>query len=76
MTVLPLDVALVRAAFPDWHIVAPGQAWRAIQHRCAKSTCSGRLAALGQPELTDSTLDGLAIQLAALEYSLGITPMS
>lgn len=72
MAVLPLDIALIRAAFPDWRFLACGQTWRAIP----VSTCSGRFAALGQPKLTDSTLDGLAIQLAALEYSLGVTPTS
>jgi hypothetical protein len=73
---LLVDVVQVRAAFSDWRIVARGKTWRAIRRQSATSACSGRFAALGRPELTVASLDDLAIQLAALEYSLGITPMS
>lgn len=73
MTVPSIDIALLRATFPDWRIVAHGQAWRATRHAGDVAACSHRFAAVGQPELTASTPVDLAIQLAALEYPLGIT---
>jgi hypothetical protein len=77
VTVPSLNIALLRATFADWHIVAHGQAWRATrQHAENVTACSHRFAAVGQPELTASTPADLAIQLAALEYPLGITPTS
>lgn len=77
MLVLPIDIALLRETFPDWRIVADGQAWRATRRHTDDMTCClQRFAAVGRPELTASTPADLAIQLAALEYPLGITPMS
>jgi hypothetical protein len=75
--VLPVDIALLREAFPDWRIFADGHAWRATRRDADDVTnCWHRFAAVGQPELTASTPADLAIQLAALEYPLGITRMS
>jgi hypothetical protein len=72
--VLLVDVAQVRAAFPDWRIITRGTTWQAI--RRTVPTCPARFAALGRPMLTADSLGDLAIQLAALECSLGIAPMS
>ena len=76
MIVLPPDAALLRAVFPDWRIFAESQAWHATLSRATPQSGSGRLAAVGRQELTASTPAALAIQLAALEYPLGITPMT
>jgi hypothetical protein len=75
--VLPVDITLLRETFPDWRIVAHGRAWRATrQHAEDLAACSHRFAAVGRPQLTASTPAELAVQLAALEYPLGITPTS
>jgi hypothetical protein len=71
---LLVDVAQVRATFLDWRIVARGTTWHAV--RRTSPTYPGRFAALGKPELTADSVGDLATQLAALECSLGITPMS
>lgn len=79
MTVLSIDIdiAATRAAFPDWRIVAHGQGWRATWRHVENVTPRPRLfAAVGQPELTASTPAHLALQLAALDFPLGITPTS
>ncbi|HXL91794.1 MAG TPA: hypothetical protein VN969_22845 [Streptosporangiaceae bacterium] len=75
MIVLPFDAALLRAVFPDWQILAQGPVWHAARRPVAGAG-SGRLEAVGQPELTASTPAALAIQLATLECPLGITPVS
>lgn len=75
MSVLPVDIVLLRAAFPDWRIVARDQVWQATrQHADDVSGRPDRFEALGRPELIASTPADLAVQLAALEYPLGITP--
>jgi hypothetical protein len=75
--VLPVDIAFLRETFPDWRIVTDGQGCGATRRYADDMTgCLHRFAAVGRPELTASTPADLAIQLAALEYPLGITPMS
>jgi hypothetical protein len=77
VTALPLDIAMLRAAFPGWLIVADGEAWRATREQADAATAHfDRFAAFGQPELTAHTPGELAVRLAALEYSLGMTPTS
>jgi len=74
VTALPLDITMLRAAFPGWLIVAYGEAWRATKQQAGAATGHfDRFAAVGQPELTAHTPGELAVRLAALEYSLGIT---
>ncbi len=74
---LPLGVALLRATFPDWRIIDGGEHCFAIRRHVESVTaCSHRSAAIGRQVLTASTPADLAIQLAALEYPLGITPTS
>jgi hypothetical protein len=73
---LPVDVPLLREAFPDWLIVTDGMAWRATRRHAEATGRTGRFVAVGRPELAATTPADLAIQLAALEYPLGITPMS
>lgn len=74
MIALPIDIALLRATFPDWRIIEGRQACFAIK-RADALDCS-RFAALGRPMLAAGTLAALAIQLAALEFPQGITPTS
>jgi hypothetical protein len=74
VSVLPVDIALLRAAFPDWHIVARDRAWQATRRQTGDLTsCLPRFEALSRPELIASTPADLAVQLAALGYPLGIT---
>jgi hypothetical protein len=74
VSVLPVDIALLRAAFPDWRIVARDRAWQATRRQTGDVTsCPDRFEALGRPELIASTPADLAVQLAALEYPLGIS---
>jgi hypothetical protein len=77
VTALPLDITMLRTAFPDWLIIAYGEAWRATRQQTGAAAARfGRFAAVGQPELTAHTFGELAVRLAALEYSLGMTPTS
>jgi hypothetical protein len=77
VTVPPLDIAHVRAVFPDWRIFARGRGWCATRRQAETVTdCPDRFDALGRPEVTTATLADLAVQLATLEYPLGITPTS
>lgn len=76
VTVLSIDIATIRTAFPDRRIVAHGQGWQATWRHVEDVTPCPRRAAVGRPELTASTPAHLAVQLAALDFSLGITPTS
>lgn len=77
MIMLPIDAAALSAAFPDWRISENGETCQAIgQQPESGAGCSRRVAALGKRELTSDSLSGLAVQLAMLEFPLGITPAS
>lgn len=69
----PINGASLGAAFPDWYILGDSEAWCAIRQP-ADAPCSHRFAPVDRPVLTASTPTALAIQLAALECPLGITP--
>jgi hypothetical protein len=75
VTLLPIDVASLRAMFPDWRIIEGRRALFAIRQHI-EAGCSRRLAAVARPVLTANAPIDLAIQLAALEHPLGIAPTS
>ena len=73
---LPIGVALLRATFPDWHIIDRERCFAVRRHVESVTACPLRFAAVGRHVLTASTPADLATRLAALEYPLRITPTS
>lgn len=73
MSMLPIDIASLRTTFPDWRIIEGHRmCWAIRRHEVMPG--SSRIAAIGRPVILASTLTALAIQLAALDCPLGITP--
>jgi hypothetical protein len=75
VSLLPVDIALLHATFPDWRIIAGREAWFAIKRDNEPS--SHRFDGVGRPALAASTpadLRGAACR--ARMPPLGIVPMS